>query len=894
VPAPAIIGTTASSDFGPGYEAGNATDRDFDTYWIANATTGWLRAQVGTGYAATDYRVRAGGATGADNMAPNSWTFQGSNDGSSWTTLDTQTGETGWVGTGNGETRTYSFSNVTTYTFFRLNVTANNGDPDFVAVSELYLDDGAAPTADVEVEVSAAVTIAPLSVEIGGATGAEDVVTVDVDAGVDVTPYVLLRPVAPPAGVLTQWPIERQAHIMPALSEANPRYRPHVDYTVDFEETGRLHVFVRGEDVTYKDGCPAFFDDWSSSVPMLSETARIALPQMKPWHDPGSAPWEMFAEDSSVEIALVRPDDTVDHLWEGFLSIEGDTSGQATEDYLFTADGLFAQAAHELWDPPIIMDPTDYGHLIADVLNSVTHRRWGKIPRFTTGQTTQFRGEMGETKWQYVQDLLARCFHPDHRQLTLARVAPYTYRIQWKKAIDAEPDWTVTKGAHGVAVRLERNHASRVDAIYGRGYAPDGGFWCGRVFPGLDSGVPPVYPMAGFANITVGTTDADTTTGNGVTTWQRQMVENGYPVVIDGVMNANDTQWVEKIQRDSGSTVDGSLGPQTWAATWENNKIREFETYRLPLWTRTEVEPYLYAANGARIGANPGDDPSVVRHAIEVDFKTNITKTHARGLSAAMGERLQVVGYQGTITLQTDPHEAGSSRFDIRPGDNVHVIGHHGGVTVQVSEVSASGLQVTLTVDSLARDAEIVASMLDRDEEARRDLAARTVTRDSSRFNSARTVPYESESKAGRIARTAINGNSGLWTIRKAFVSQVGVAKIEFFTSPRAEFVVALFNRPVTANRIAALVPDPLADSDGWYDNVDTLKASYGCMEVFGTPSNSGGFWPRQEGEGPLTGVHKDSASTLYDSPYGGFVWVAMFTSVSAWIEGTCYPAVPT
>ena len=80
MPAPAIIATTASSDFGDGFEADKATDRDLGTYWIANASTGWLRAQVGSGYAATGYRVRAGG-TGAVDMAPNAWTFQGSNDG---------------------------------------------------------------------------------------------------------------------------------------------------------------------------------------------------------------------------------------------------------------------------------------------------------------------------------------------------------------------------------------------------------------------------------------------------------------------------------------------------------------------------------------------------------------------------------------------------------------------------------------------------------------------------------------------------------------------------------------------------------------------------------------------------------------------------------------------
>jgi hypothetical protein len=153
-------------------------------------------------------------------------------------------------------------------------------------------------------------------------------------------------------------------------------------------------------------------------------------------------------------------------------------------------------------------------------------------------------------------------------------------------------------------------------------------------------------------------------------------------------------------------------------------------------------------------------------------------------------------------------------------------------------------------------------------------------------------VQYESESKAGFFPRTAVNGNVGLWTGRKLFVSQVGVAKIAFSTSPKAELVVALFNRPTQTSVLASRIPAPLSSSDGWYDHVEELQEKYGLMEVFGTPENPGGYWPRQKGKGPLTGLLRDTSSTLYDSPYGGFVWCFVFTSVSAWVEGRVYPAV--
>jgi hypothetical protein len=396
--------------------------------------------------------------------------------------------------------------------------------------------------------------------------------------------------------------------------------------------------------------------------------------------------------------------------------------------------------------------------------------------------------------------------------------------------------------------------------------------------------------MAGFVTMTAGTTDAMTTTGRGVTDWQKRMRFIGYPVSVDGVMNTADLTWVRRIQRAAGILVDGVLGPQTWAATFNPGQYEEnLKRVRLPLAATDSTEPWLYSATGAVIGPNPLDDPKKVRRALEVDFG-NKNKADAFPLADRMLDLLKDPGTTGTVTLLTDPHEG--SRFDIAPGDNVKMLGHRGDVIVQVAEVRVNGLEVALTVDSIGRDILAVDAVLTRDRDARRDLTSRTSARtDMLGLNKSEVVEYESESKAGFFPRTAINGNYGLWTVLPIFVSQIGVAKIEFSTSPDAEIVVALFSKPTTANRVASLTPNPLADDSGWYDNVDTYKEKYGLLEVFGTPSSPGGYWPRQKGDGPLTGVLKDSASLLYESNYGGFVWVAVFTSKSAWVEGRVYPA---
>ena len=70
------------------------------------------------------------------NSEPKTWTFQGSNDNSTWTTLDTETNVTGWSG---GVTKNFPFSTVVAYRYFRINITANNGGSDNGVIGEVYL-----------------------------------------------------------------------------------------------------------------------------------------------------------------------------------------------------------------------------------------------------------------------------------------------------------------------------------------------------------------------------------------------------------------------------------------------------------------------------------------------------------------------------------------------------------------------------------------------------------------------------------------------------------------------------------------------------------------------------------------------------------------------------------
>lgn len=97
------------------------------SFTLGSANNGWISYEI----ASSGTKVADAYWLSADDNSANidqmiiAWTVEGSNDGgSTWTVLDTQEGETGWVA---GETRFYQFKNTTAYNMYRLNWNGTNG-----------------------------------------------------------------------------------------------------------------------------------------------------------------------------------------------------------------------------------------------------------------------------------------------------------------------------------------------------------------------------------------------------------------------------------------------------------------------------------------------------------------------------------------------------------------------------------------------------------------------------------------------------------------------------------------------------------------------------------------------------------------------------------------------
>lgn len=128
-PSPYVV--NASSKNNPVY---NMFDNNDETYYRSNInfTTGWISIDFGKKNVIDCYTLR-----NSYNAlwSMNSWTFEGSNDNSTWDVLHTVINKQDW---NVNETYTFFFNNLNEYRYYRINCTAKNGQ-NSICISEMKL-----------------------------------------------------------------------------------------------------------------------------------------------------------------------------------------------------------------------------------------------------------------------------------------------------------------------------------------------------------------------------------------------------------------------------------------------------------------------------------------------------------------------------------------------------------------------------------------------------------------------------------------------------------------------------------------------------------------------------------------------------------------------------------
>ena len=119
---------SASSEYGAGYEAFRSFNgNSYVQGWFSAAgAPQWLSYKFATAKTITKYSIQSYPGV---NRIPKTWTFEGSNDNSNWTVLDTRTNYTNW----DYGWKLFEFTNTTSYLYYRINVSVG-ADPNFITI----------------------------------------------------------------------------------------------------------------------------------------------------------------------------------------------------------------------------------------------------------------------------------------------------------------------------------------------------------------------------------------------------------------------------------------------------------------------------------------------------------------------------------------------------------------------------------------------------------------------------------------------------------------------------------------------------------------------------------------------------------------------------------------
>ncbi|HET6666358.1 MAG TPA: discoidin domain-containing protein, partial [Intrasporangium sp.] len=137
-----VIGVTASAQNAPGEVAANLADANPDTKWLAFASSGWVRYQLASPAKAVRYSLTS--ANDAPERDPKDFRLEGSNDGTTWTPLDTRTSIDF---PGRFATLTFDVTSPGAYGYYRLNVTAVHSGG-IVQLADWDLNDGSTGNGD--------------------------------------------------------------------------------------------------------------------------------------------------------------------------------------------------------------------------------------------------------------------------------------------------------------------------------------------------------------------------------------------------------------------------------------------------------------------------------------------------------------------------------------------------------------------------------------------------------------------------------------------------------------------------------------------------------------------------------------------------------------------------
>lgn len=652
------------------------------------------------------------------------------------------------------------------------------------------------------------------------------------------------------------------------------------------QDFGRWQLVVNGIDVTWINGVKTPIPVYRRGQPFGATAMVLRLPQFTPFQ-PRPA-WAVKGANMMLIIRRIGGGDPI-RAWSGL--VERAESDQDSGEITLTGVGYMHAVDRQLRLPTFNTAPQDIGRRIADVLNQAVSRRYHWTEPVTTGLRSSVMGGWENLTTGYVQRLLSTAI-TGGRQWTVSceHQKPVIHRKDTTTA-----HWTIRSGQPGMEIKLADDGLESPNRIFVQWTNTDGGRGRNAKFPNWKPDQTPPFPNTNASrSMRYGWTDAMTSTGNGVSMYQRQI---GQPVT--GRFSRSDEAATRRLQRGAGILVDGIAGPQTWATAFQAgaNSGTLGGAFIMPAAAAPEVVPHRYGPDGAKLGPNPRYNPAVVVVDRYIDLGYGVSRQEAISEAEKILARDAGPGWQGVINLTMDP--PGGSMWEIREGQNIRVQGWHGeNVLVQVASVEghpeANPPSVRLTVDSKARDKPTLDAIRAREREAT-DPAREALNRITTTTIASSTPTFDAESPAGTLVEHAVFSN--LWSVRPVPMGKFGEVRETMVRTfnPASEFALAAFARPVTAAQLLSVVGNPLGagpDEDPWTRHSDALKRRFGFMTAWGWREQPAGYHPRQKSNpagnttAPITGRLEDASSWEFATANGETMYVAVIANRSCWVRG--------
>jgi len=248
---------------------------------------------------------------------------------------------------------------------------------------------------------------------------------------------------------------------------------------------GVPQLVIGGVDSTFFRGAPVGIEEWSSGDPFDDAAAMLSLPQVTVYDKLGEGELVHIYDGAPVEINLVRPDESVKVLWEGFIVSYSYSNGTLQLQCL----GELYQIDFYVKQPRFYIEKKKYEDLI----------RWGfaagllvEFPTWwdvqddalnnVTGHETRYSGSWQKILTGYIQELLSMMVTYDGRQWTLMKNVGRQPVLRLKTVTPISAQWTIAVGQRGVAESLTRDLTQSVTMVYGQGTDQSGGIWRNAYF----------------------------------------------------------------------------------------------------------------------------------------------------------------------------------------------------------------------------------------------------------------------------------------------------------------------------------------------------------------------------------------------------------------------------